>query len=357
MRSFVAVVAVFSSFVTSPRLESRRSPTRHGSFSPHQNLMKLSNLIILSLCLTGFLGLSAISAAEEEASWIEQTSPKGNYQIQKVENQDSRFTVSTKNPAERAPLPGSTGETDPSECQVGFYFSPDENWFFYSEEWRRRDLRARELYQHETGVKFAPLKTRRSFAKALQDYVVKNGVFKRSDFVDSHEKGYDHLGTNFRGWSFDSSRLLIGMHPGVGERGPFYVYYNTHTKTLEQTPYLRQVNKAVAKLARDYATDIVCAEPMAPLPSESELKARMDALDEKLTKALAERTGEMSNDEANDLREAQDKWLKMRDEGVKTYLAFAPKGEEERRHLQFLGDVTATRIEEINQSSIAALTR
>src|SRR6266513_2395547 len=69
---------------------SRRSPTRHGSFSPQQNLMKLFNLIILSLCLTGFLGLSAISAAEEEASWIEQTSPKGNYQIQKVENQNSR---------------------------------------------------------------------------------------------------------------------------------------------------------------------------------------------------------------------------------------------------------------------------
>jgi len=47
----------------------------------------------------------------------------------------------------------------------------------------------------------------------------------------------------------------------------------------------------------------------------------------------------------------------MRDDGLKTYLAFARKGEEEPRRLQFLGDVTAARIDEINQLSITALTR
>ena len=97
--------------------------------------MKLFNSIVLSLGLTGFLSLAEVSTAAEEASAIEQTSPNGNYQIQWVENQDSRFIVSSKNPAERAPLPGSTGEVDPAECQVGFFYSPDEKWIFYAEHW------------------------------------------------------------------------------------------------------------------------------------------------------------------------------------------------------------------------------
>ncbi len=319
--------------------------------------MKLFNLIVLSLGLTGFLGLCAISAAEEETDASLYQSPKGSYRIEWKEDGDSRFVVSIKNPAERAPLPGSIGEYDPSECLEEFHSSPDENWLFYTESWRHHGLLSRELYHHETGVKFAPLKGKGSFTKTLQSYAIKNGGFKKSDFVAGTERDYDHLGTEFRAWCFDSSRLLVGLYAEGSERGPVYVYFNTRTKTLEQTSYLRGLNKTVSKLVYDYATDVVCAEPIEPLPSESELKARMDALDEKLTKALAERTGEMSNDEANDLREAQDKWLKMRDEGVKTYLVFAPKGEEERRRLQFLGDVTATRIEEINQSSIAALTR
>src|SRR2546425_1204062 len=208
--------------------------------------MKLFNLILLSLGLTGFLGLVEISTATEEASGIEQTSPKGNYQIQWVENQDSRFIVSATNPAERAPLPGSTGETDPSECQTEFYFSPDENWLFYTESWRRRGLLSRELYHHETGVKFAPLKGKGSFTKTIQTYAIKNGRFKKSDFVAGTERDYDHLGTAFRAWSFDSSRLLVGLYAEGSERGPVYVYFNTRTKTLEQTPYLREVNKTVA---------------------------------------------------------------------------------------------------------------
>ncbi len=319
--------------------------------------MKLLKLILLSLGLTGFLSLAEVSTAAEEASAIEQTSPNGNYQIQWVENQDSRFIVSSKNPAERAPLPGSTGEVDPAECQVGFFYSPDEKWIFYAEHWRHHGLLARELYHHETGVKFAPSKGKGFFTRELQSYAARNG-FEKSDFIDEREKNYDHLGTAFRAWSLDSSRLLIGIYAEGSEHGPLYVYFNTRTKALEQTPYLRELNKAVAKQTDNYAHDIVCAEPTAPLPPESELKARLDALNEKLNRAFAarvERTKEQ--DDANDLRQVQDKWVKMRDEGLKTYLAFARKGEEERRRLQFLSDVTAARIDEISQSSIAALTR
>src|SRR5438034_8618269 len=92
--------------------------------------MKLFNSIVLSLGLTGFLSLAEVSTAAEEASAIEQTSPNGNYQIQWVENQDSRFIVSSKNPAERAPLPGSTGEVDPAECQVVLFTLLMRSGFF-----------------------------------------------------------------------------------------------------------------------------------------------------------------------------------------------------------------------------------
>ena len=70
-------------------------------------------------------------------------------------------------------------------------------------------------------------------------------------------------------------------------RQPFYVYFNARTKTLEQTPYLRELNKTVAKLAPNYPADVVCAEPKDLLPPEAELKARLDALDQKFNKILA----------------------------------------------------------------------
>jgi lysozyme inhibitor LprI len=318
--------------------------------------MKRNILIRLSVVI-GVLGLVALVLAEEKESEMEYVSPKGTYHIERVAGQDEPLIVSTKNSADRAPLPGASNELDPSECQVGFYYSPDENWIFYTEHWRHHGLLARELYHHETGVKFVPVSGKRSFTKAIQSYAVKKGGFKQTNFVAEHEPNYDHLGTEFRGWSLDSGRLLIGVYAETSERGPFYVYFNTRTKSFEQTPYLRQVNKNVTNLTSDYATDVVCVEPLAPLPPASELKARLDALDAKLTTNYEARLQPTKKDDVNDLKEAQRKWLQMRDEGLQTYLGFARKGEEEKQRLQFLGDVTATRIEELNQLTIPALTR
>jgi hypothetical protein len=45
------------------------------------------------------------------------------------------------------------------------------------------------------------------------------------------------------------------------------------------------------------------------------------------------------------VREAQRNWIKHRDEGAKVYVSLFPATEKERRRLQFLGDVTAARIE------------
>ncbi|MDP9098279.1 MAG: hypothetical protein M3N48_04705 [Verrucomicrobiota bacterium] len=44
-------------------------------------------------------------------------------------------------------------------------------------------------------------------------------------------------------------------------------------------------------------------------------------------------------------REAQRDWLKQRDGGEKFYLALFPAAKKSSRRLQFLGDVTAARID------------
>ena len=309
--------------------------------------------------MTLLLGLTRLtcSSAEKEAEWIRYESPKGSYRIQQsVDNEgQTPFIVSTKNPGERAPLPDASSENDRSECQVRFYSSPDEKWIFYTESWRHHGVLSRELYRKETGIKFAPVNGEGSFKKATQSYAIKNGGFKKADFLSERDSPYDHLGTKFRSWSFDSSRLLFGMFAEGSEHGPTYVYYNTRTKTLEQTRYLRELNRVAAKLVSNYATDVVCAEPTDPLPPETELKARFVALDEKLNKTYAAHRAPLSKEEADELREKQRAWVKLRDEGLRIYLRLTPKEEKERRRLQFLGDVTAARFEELTQATNAEL--
>lgn len=308
--------------------------------------MKYCNSIALFPGLAALALLSAHLAAAEENDVTEYVSPKGNYHIE-WNGQAEPFIVSTKDPAERAPLPGANGEHDQAECQVAFYYSPDENWLLYTESWRHHGVREQELYHRESGVKFAPLKGKRWFAQTVRSYAIENGGFKKADFLEKRDE--NHLETMFRCWSFDSSRLLFGIYGDVRERGPFYVYFNTRTKTLEQTPYLREMNKNIAKNLPERPADVVYAEPTEPSPSEAEVKARLDGLDEKLKALCTERATWLDKEDADALRKKQEAWIKARDEGVKSYLRFAPKGEEERRRLQFLADVTAARLAEFNQ--------
>jgi uncharacterized protein YecT (DUF1311 family) len=318
--------------------------------------MRSNHWFNLLLAVSALFCFSTSKAAEETDAILYE-SPKGGYRIQWVEDKEEAFVVSTKNPTERAALPDAAEERDPTECTVRFYGSPDEHWILYTESWRHHGEKAQELYQHASGVKFAAFKGKEWFTKAARNYAVKNGGFKMTDFLAKRSANVyeEHLRTQFRGWSADSSRLLFGIYGEADYRDekhePFYIYFNARTKTLEQTPYLRELNKTVAKLAPNYPADVVCAEPSDTLPSEAELKARFDMLNEKFNKVFAARAGAMSKEDADELRKMQQGWIKVRDEGLKTYLRFAPKGEEERRRLQFLADVTAARLEEIKQAT------
>jgi hypothetical protein len=52
-----------------------------------------------------------------------------------------------------------------------------------------------------------------------------------------------------------------------------------------------------------------------------------------------------SPEQAVFLRATQNEWIKHRDEGLKSLSFTVPEDEKEARRLQFLGDVTAARIQ------------
>src|SRR5438046_1168984 len=117
-----------------------------------------------------------------------------------------------------------------------------------------------------------------------------------------------------------------------------YVYFNTRTGTFEMTDYLRKLNKTKS-------SGLACAEPTDPIPSEADLKTRLDTLDRQLNKKYADVIAQSEKDRVSLVREAQRKWIKHRDEGAKLYASLFPPAERELRRLQFLGDVTAARID------------
>jgi len=309
----------------------------------------LSVGIIVVGCL---LTSQTVSRGAEENSGVFYHSPGGSYDIDFIEvnGANQPFVVSTENRAERALLPDAVAEWDATEVTLRFHASPDEKWILNTESWRHHGVQGQELYQVKSGVTFEPFKEKEWFTKAVRAYAIENGGFRDTDFLAQRgENVYEnHLIARFHGWSFDSSRLLIGISGDFREDrgGPFYVYFNTRTKSFEQTPYLRKWNNIVANSDSNSARHVLCSEPVEPLPPEEKLKARLHALESKLKAIYTQRLTTRKEGVADELREEQQAWLKARDEGVNIYLAFAPKGEMERRRLQFLADVTAARIED-----------
>jgi uncharacterized protein YecT (DUF1311 family) len=118
-----------------------------------------------------------------------------------------------------------------------------------------------------------------------------------------------------------------------------FLYFNTRTNNFELTDYSRKLNTAKAD-------PLPCAEPVDPLPSEAELKQRLDTLDRELNKKYAEVLAKAEKDRVSLLREAQRNWLKRRDAGEKIYLESIAPAEKSQRRLQYLGDVTAARLDQ-----------
>ena len=124
-----------------------------------------------------------------------------------------------------------------------------------------------------------------------------------------------------------------------------YLYFNTRTKSFQITAYLRKLNKVSSDILSSSDDVLPCAEPVSPLPGAKDLEARFDQLDRQLNEKYADIIKQTPEEQVALLRSTQKDWIKHRDEGLKLYLSLYPKAEKEARRLQFLGDVTAARIQ------------
>jgi len=307
----------------------------------------LSLMNPMRLIAVGIAGLVAAVAAEEETFEV-YTTPKGTYRLETAGGDETQVFAVLKSSGQRERLPDASSE-DPTECTVIYAGSPDEKWIFRTESWRHHAVQGRQLYHHENGAKFVYYKGKKWFANAAMAYAIKAGGFKKTDFYEQRgpRNVEDHFLAEFRDWNPDSARLLLSIigEGDYSETTPkrWYVYFNTGTKAFELTPYLRALNKLTAKDNTENATP--CAEPIDALPTEAELKTRSEKAEKELKEWFANREAHPKENETADywLDTEKDR-IKARDEGLKSYLQFAPEKDREKRRLQFLGDVAAVEL-------------
>ena len=301
--------------------------------------MKRNDLAEVAMAALLVIGFSTIGLAQEKTEVL-CTSPTGGFRVEfrpvefSVTDPDATgnvWVVSTKDPTQRAKLPKQSADS-PTDDEI--HFSPNEEWIFGLRH-VGSGLRYGNVYRLASPLKIDMPTTDESFNELVWENCVKLGALKH----DYSAEGVYAM-TFFVAWSFDSSRLLIQLYGGEEKRSmqPGFLYFNTRTKKFEITEYLRKLNKTKSKA-------LACAEPVDPLPSEAELKIRLDALDRQLNKAYADVIAQGDKDRVSVVREAQRAWIKHRDEGAKFYISAFPAAGRERRRLQFLCDVTAARID------------
>jgi uncharacterized protein YecT (DUF1311 family) len=212
-----------------------------------------------------------------------------------------------------------------------FHASPNEEWIWAAHH-IGSCLRGSDLFHRATPGKIDKVE---EFNRHAWESAVKLGLFAKN-FAD---EGACHM-IDFDAWSSDSARLLFTLRGGDDKREmrARSIYFNTRTQKFELTDYLRKLNKTKLEM-------LACAEPVDALPAEAELKKKFDSLDQQLNAKYAEVVAKTGKERVSVVRERQRDWLKERDAGEKLYVLLFPAAEKPRRHLQFLADVTAARIE------------
>jgi uncharacterized protein YecT (DUF1311 family) len=299
--------------------------------------MNSSGLAIAVLGVSLCLAWSTKARAEEQTE-ILGTSASGDFRIESSfpekaaeDTTAAIWVVSAKDPTQRAELPKQSPDS-PSDDE--FHFSPNEEWLFGLRH-VGSGLRYGNIYHLLKPLRIEVVGKQGYFDELVWKQCVKLGALK-----ENYSAAGVYAMTAFASWSLDSSRLLIRLCGGEKKGNMLcgFLYFNTRTNKFEATDYSRKLSKAKPEM-------LACAEPIDPLPSGDELKKRFDALDQQLNKKYAEVLAQTDKDRVSLVREAQRRWLKERDAGEKFYLQLFPAAEKASRHLQFLGDVTAARID------------
>ena len=298
------------------------------------NRKRLAKIGLLAALL---IGLPAVAKSEEQIEVL-YTSPSGAFRIESKFSDQSAddatadiWVVSTKDPAQRVKLPKQSADS-PTDDE--FHFSPNEEWLFGTRH-VGSGLRYGNIYHLMKPLRVEVVGKPGAFNELVWEQGVQLGALKRDYSADGV-----YAMTAFGNWSLDSSRLLIRLCGGEEKRSMLcgFLYFNTRTNKFEGTDYSR-------KLSKSKRGPLACAEPVDSLPPEEELKQKLDTLDRELNKKYAEILAKADHDRVSLLREAQRDWLKERDAGEKLYLQLFPTADKASRRLQFLGDVTAVRID------------
>jgi len=291
--------------------------------------------VVVSLCL----GWSTQARTEEQTEVL-GTSPSGAYRVESRPNEPVKpgeepasdvWVISTRDSSQGVALPKQAPDS-PTDDEI--HFSPNEEWIFGLRH-VGSGLRSGNIYHLLKPLRIEVVGKQGYFDQLVWQQGVKLGALKK----DYSAAGVYAM-TAFGNWSIDSSRLLIRLCGGEKKRNMLcgFLYFDTRTNKFEVTDYSRKLTKAGREV-------LGCAEPTDPLPSEIELKKRFDALDQQLNKKYAEVLAAADKDRVPLVREAQRKWLKERDAGERFYLQLFPGADKASRRLQFLGDVTAARID------------
>jgi uncharacterized protein YecT (DUF1311 family) len=276
-------------------------------------------------------------ARAEEQTEVLGTSPSGALRIESRSTESATdeiadiWLISTSDPAQRVKLPKQSADS-PTDDE--FHFSPNEEWLFGLRH-VGSGLRFGNIYHLLKPLRIEVVGKKGYFDELVWQQGVKLGALK-----ENYSAAGVYAMTAFGNWSLDSSRLLIRLCGGEKKGGMLcgFLYFNARTNKFEGTDYSRKLSKAKPEA-------LACAEPIDPLPPEAELKQRFDTLDRELNKKYTEVLAKAEKDRVPLLRQGQRKWLKARDAGERLYIDSFPSAEKARRHLQYLGDVTAARIQ------------
>ena len=233
--------------------------------------------------------------------------------------------MSTNDRTQQAKLPLESPQFIPSE----FHFSPNEEWVFAL--WKGGMFSDRKYF-------FIAKRSGDRNSTVVNPSADAVGRGREAPCYSSKlGGGRPDPQMSFGCWSMDSSRLLVRLEGEVDKLAPpfGYVYVNTRTRGFELTNHLRKINKA-------QTAALVCAEPVDPLPTESQLKARFDRLERDLNTTYTAVLAKADNSQL--IPDAQRTWIKHRDEGAKIYMSIFPQAKRESRRLQFMADVTAVRL-------------
>jgi uncharacterized protein YecT (DUF1311 family) len=292
-------------------------------------------VFLTALLLAMFGALSQARAEDQEPMIPLATAPSGSFRIVCKQIGGSPLWLVPKAAEQRrvalppvrfqAVADGTTRLQDTSSDEfVGLqlpFISPDENWIYVQLTLDETNYVVGWLYHKaDSSTPEAPryelAGSERLDALAWR-LLCEEKKIPEKDIGVADQFGHKQMSIAFGAWSEDSVRLLIVLRGGVGARkepmgdfpalvGPWFCYFNTGTKTLEQTDRLRAVNAGTSHI-------LLTAESIGQEGPEIPAQERFAKADEALNEVYAVLMKTLAPDAKAKLLQEQREWLKERD--------------------------------------------